>query len=109
MKKIRKMKEKIRGNFSKVVSLILGLCFLVPNYVFAAGPNYGQNFGNYALDQIFWVAVVFIAFALVGCLVKRNVVGIVVTILIGVIVLGIIKDPTGLQSVGTALWNTVKG
>ena len=105
---MKKMKEKITEKVSKVTFLLMGLLFLVPTYVFAA-PNYGQNFGNYALDQLFWIAVVFIAGALVGCVAKRNVVGIVVTLIIGVIVLGIIKDPTGLQDVGTSLWNTIKG
>ncbi len=106
---MKKIREKLSKVSIKVVTLIMGLCLLVPTYAFADGTNYGQNFGNYALDQIFWVAVVFIAFALVGCLVKRNVVGIVITILIGVVVLGVIKDPTGLQGVGTNLWNTLKG
>lgn len=101
--------KKIKENLNKILFLVAGFVFIVPTYAFADGANYGQNFGNYALEQIFYVAVVFIAISLVGCLMKRNVTGIVVTIIIGIVVVGIIKDPTGLQDMGTSLWNIIKG
>lgn len=105
---MEKIKDKIQEKLKNIVLMVLGLVFLVPTYAFAA-PNYGQNFGNYTLTQLFWVAVVFIAVALVGSLVKRNVVGIVVTIIVGAVVVGFIKDPTGFQSMGSALWSVIKG
>jgi len=100
--------KKFKENLIEIFFLVAGFVTLVPVYVFAA-PNYGQNFGKFALDQLFWVAAVILAFSLVSCLAKRNVTGIIVSIIIGVIVIGVIKDPTGLQDMGTQLWNTLKG
>ena len=114
MKKIREELDKIMlfvGLKAKLIKMFLiaaAFVLAVPNYAFA-GTNYGENFGKYALDQLFWVAVVLIAVALIGSAIKRNVVGIVVSIIIGAVVIGFIGDPTGIKTVGQDIWNTIKG
>ena len=94
--------------FRTLLAAIIGAMFMLPTYALGA-TNYGENFGKYALEQLFWVAVVIIALGLIGCIVRKNVVGIVGCIIIGVVVVGFMSDPSGIKTVGQDLWSTIKG
>lgn len=113
MRKLKDGLEKIilpvQTKLVKVISIVISLFIMIPQHYASAATNYGENFGKYALDQLFWVAIVIIALGLIGCIVKRNMVGIIGCIVIGVVVVGFMGDPDGIKSVGQDLWGTIKG
>lgn len=92
----------------RVMYLTVFVVLTMPTMAFATA-NYGENFGKWALDQLFYVVVVALALALIGCVVKRNIAGLIVTLLIGLLVIAVIKDPDGLKTIATSIWNVIKG
>lgn len=66
----------------------------------AAGTNYGENIGKWALDQLFWIAVVVSAFVLLTQAVRRSTTGIISTIIVGALVCFFIKNPTKFETIG---------
>lgn len=95
-------------NFKRIAFLTIFMVMTLPTMAFATA-NYGENFGKWALDQLFYVVVVALALALIGCVAKRNITGLIVTLLIGLLVIAVIKDPEGLKNIATAIWNVIKG
>ncbi|MFT8352890.1 hypothetical protein [Clostridium saccharoperbutylacetonicum] len=108
--KLNKIMVLLQSKANAIKLLITSIIFTViaPHAAYAS-TNYGENFGKYSLDQLFWVAIVIGAVALIGCAAKRNVVGLIGTIIICVIVVGFMADPTGVKSVGQDIWGTIKG
>lgn len=83
------------------------ICMYCSNMIFvAAGTNYGETIGKWILEQLFWVAIVVIIIALVGCLLKRAYAAGGIIILVGAIVCYFIKNPTKLSTIGDSLGNT---
>lgn len=109
-------KRQLEGNgkatqiYNKIV-----FGFLIPFMTFWANgfychaANIGENIGTWFLDQLWWVVIVIMVIVCVGCYVKRNTIGIVSTIIVGVIILFVIGAPEKLQSLGDELGNLFLG
>lgn len=95
-------KKKLRFFFACILTMIV---MVLP--AFAAG-DYGQNAGSWALDQLFWVGLIFVAVAVIRELLRKNVTGLVVTLVIGGVVLFIIKSPDKLTTIGETLYNVLQ-
>lgn len=99
----------VRENKKKLVFMRLGLfitmfCMYCSNAIISyAGTNYGENAGKWVLDQLFWVAIVFVVIALIGCLSKRAYAGGVITVVVGGLVCYFIKNPTKISAIGNSL------
>lgn len=104
-------KEKEQKRIMPGKNIVMGistLALLASNsmVVFASG-NYGQNGANWALDQIFWVALVAFIIGAVMMAAKKNMIGVVTTILVGAVVCYFIKNPTTLSDIGEKIMGVV--
>lgn len=81
------------------------MLFMMNGFYSQASTNIGENVGHWFLDQIFWVAIVAIVIVIAASAVKRNYVGVIITIIVGAVVLFLIKNPTVLQTFGEKLGN----
>lgn len=82
--------------------MILGNPMLV-----SASADYGKKAGTWLLDQIFWVGLVALAIALIGCLVKKAWVAAVITFICGGLVLFFIKDPNKAVDIATNIYTSI--
>ncbi len=82
-------------------------CFMYNGCYVHASTNFGENIGNWFLDQLLWIAIIIIIIALVGCLSKKAWIGAIGVIIGGAIVLAIIAAPDTLKTIGQNLWNIV--
>jgi len=79
--------------------------FCAVMYQFLLAANYGENFGKWGLEQCFWV-VLFLGLAAAGALiVKKNFVNAGVTVVVVAIVCFLLKNPTKVSALGTAIAN----
>ncbi|MDD3202690.1 MAG: TcpD family membrane protein [Pygmaiobacter massiliensis] len=105
----KNLKEKTTETSKKQFRFFLaGILTMVAMVLpaFAAG-DYGQNAGTWALDQLFWVGIVIVAVIVIREMLRKNVTGLVVTLVIGGIVLFVIKAPDKLATIGETLFNVV--
>lgn len=105
----RKTKLKMIAKKIVVSLATFFTCFMYNGCYVYASTNFGENIANWFLDQLFWIAVIIIAVALIGCLVKRAWIGAVIVGIGGAIVLAIIRAPGSLKTIGDNLWNIVTG
>lgn len=75
--------------------------------VFAGVENAGQNAGQWATNQIWYVALAALAFMAVKFLIKKAWVPAGVFFGVGGILLYIIKNPEKLQQIGESLFNII--
>ena len=75
--------------------------------VHAASGNYGQNAALWFLDQIFWIVLAAVVVIAAICILKKNTVGAIVTVIVGVVVLVLIKNPMILTGVGENIVNKI--
>lgn len=73
-------------------------------YVFA-GVNFAENAGNWLLDQLFWIGLIVLAIALLGCFAKKNYTGAVITGIAGAVILYFVSNPQKLYTIGEQLGN----
>lgn len=103
--------EKEQKRTMQLKNIVMGIstvALLASNsmVVFASG-NYGQNGANWALDQIFWVAIVAFIVGAAVMAAKKNTIGVVTTLLVGAIVCFFIKNPTTLSDIGEKIMSVV--
>ena len=55
---------------------------------------------QWMLDGLFWIGVCVVVFVLVQYVLKRNITGIIITVVLGAVILVIIKNPDILTSLG---------
>lgn len=96
----KKKMMRIRKVAGSLLAFIM--CFMC-NGFYSQAVNLGENAGNWFLDQIFWIAIVIIIIAIVGAAMKRNYVGLIISIIVGAVVLFFIKNPTILATLGEKL------
>ncbi|WP_324825086.1 hypothetical protein [Sinanaerobacter sp. ZZT-01] len=75
--------------------------------VFADATSVGQNFGEWAMGQIWWVALAIVAFMAVKYLIKKAWIPCGIFVLIGSMILVVIKNPEKLSSIGEAMFNII--
>lgn len=97
----------LRG--SKIIGLVLVFVMVFAIPAFAAGTNYGENFGRWLLDQIFWVGAVALAIVLIKLFILKDYTKMVVSLIVGGVVLFIIKYPDKIQTVGQTVYNIIFG
>lgn len=102
-------KTKLGSIAKKIVAALTTSlsCFMYMGCYVHASTDFGENIGNWFLDQLFWAALIIIAFALVVCLAKRAWVGAIGVVVGGAIILAIIVSPDTLKTIGQSLWNIV--
>ncbi|MCL1995515.1 MAG: TcpD family membrane protein [Defluviitaleaceae bacterium] len=96
---------KIKKNGKIISVLLMAIIFTVINSTNVFAGNFGQAVGEWFLDQLWWIGIIAIALAVIGCLVKRNWVAAVITVVAGGALLVIITQPNTLQNIGTAIAN----
>lgn len=97
----------MRGSKVIGLALIFIMIFAIP--AFADGTNYGENFGRWFLDQIFWVGAIALAVVLIKLFIARDYTKMVISLIVGGVVLFIIKYPDKIQSVGQSIYNIIFG
>lgn len=108
MNQNQNQKQDVRTKIAKAL-LTITICFscFAMNGFYAYAGNYGEKIGNWVLDQIFWVALIAIVFALVICLIKKAWVTIPIIIVVGGIVMVFIIDPKLVAEIGQTIYNSV--
>lgn len=104
------MKEntKVGKNFIKKLNqvfagLLAFVMFFMSNGFYSQAADLGENVGNWFLEQLFWLAIVAIIIVVVFAAVKRNYVGLIISIIVGAIVLWLIQNPEQLSILGEQL------
>jgi hypothetical protein len=95
----------IKGRKIKILSgLLLAITLLLTNVQLAyASTDYAKNAGTWLSNQIFWIGLIFAILALVGCIMKRNYTGAVITVLGSGIILYFIKNPEKISTIGEGI------
>ncbi|MBQ7781787.1 MAG: hypothetical protein IJ405_07185 [Lachnospiraceae bacterium] len=106
---MEKQTKKLNMRAKKVLVALATFftCFMCNGCYVYASTNFGENIGNWFLDQLFWVALCILGFLFVGCLAKKAWVAAVIIFIGGAIILVIIKAPEQLYNIGLNLWNIV--
>lgn len=71
--------------------------------------DYGKRAGSWILDQIFWIGLVFLAIALIGCLIKKAWVAAIITVLAGGLILVFIKNPSAAVDMANNIYQAIFG
>lgn len=80
---------------------VMTFCMLLWNCgICCQAANYGENVGNWLLDQFFWIGVAIIGFILVTCILKKSWTTAIITFICGGIILAVIKEPDLISTVG---------
>lgn len=79
--------------------------FMASGDIALAASSPGQNFGEWLLDQAFWIALAVIAIVLIPLIVKKNWVMVFIVMIIAAIVLVVISNPARLQTLGDMIWS----
>lgn len=96
-----------KKRFFKTVELVALMMIGSTMTVFADATNVGQNFGEWAMGQIWWVALAIIAFMALKYLLKKAWIPCGIFVLIGSMILVVIKTPEKLSSIGDAMFNII--
>ena len=101
--------KKLETRFTRVMLAVMAMCIWFNSgfYSFAGGANYAENAGEWALSQIWWIALVVIAFILLGCMLKKAWVNAVIVLVCGGCILVFIARPQLLETIGNTLVNFV--
>ena len=101
-------KEAMRERLLKVCMCITAFtCFYMCGGFYAQAGNLGESVAKWGLDQIFWVGVLIIGVALIGCLMKKAWVQAIIIFVIGAVVLFIIKNPELITKLGQGIGNQI--
>lgn len=73
----------------------------------ACATNYGQNAANVIFDNLFWVALIVIAFVVIRLFMSSNTVGMIITIIVGGVICFLLKNPTVIGDVGNNIGNVI--
>lgn len=85
-----------------VLTMLLG-AFMYNGFYCHASVNFAENAGNWLLEQLFWIGLVALAIALLGCLLKKNYVGAGITAVVGGIILYFVYNPKAIYAIGEKL------
>ena len=102
-------KTKLRMIAKKVLAALATFftCFMCNGCYVYASTNFGENIGNWFLDQIYWIALIIVAIGLIGSLIKKAWIGAIISAIGGAIVIAIIVAPEILKTIGENLLNIV--
>lgn len=107
-KRILSPEERRRNFLIRLRCFIIMICMYCSNAALVlADTNYGENAGKWVLEQLFWAAVVVVAIALIGCLLKRAFAAGGIVVVVGGLVCYFIKNPTKINSIGGSLGKVI--
>lgn len=110
---VSKGKERESGNalrrYRMGLSAVSFALLLAGSGFVSCAANYGEAIGGWLLSQLFWVALVIFAIAIIGCLVKRAWVAAGITAVCGAVILALVRNPAVLEAVGSNIVNAVLG
>lgn len=76
---------------------------------YSCAADLGKNSANWFLNQIFWVGVIVLVIALVGCIIKKAWVQGIIVFIVGVVILYLIKNPDVFETVGAQIGKLIFG
>ena len=76
---------------------------LANNAFLVAAANWGQSGATWLLGQLKWLAFAFVGISRAVSILKKNTVGVVVTLLLGALVIYFIGNPSKLEAIGNSL------
>ena len=105
---VRMMEVSMKSKKIKIMTFLMMLmCAFMARSTSIYAADIGEKAGNYVLDQVFWIILVALVIIIGLAVVKRNISGVIVTIVIGGIALYLIKNPTALETLGTTIAKTI--
>ncbi|MCI9640146.1 MAG: hypothetical protein HFE72_08525 [Emergencia sp.] len=90
-----------------IAAALLILCMTAPAFAASGELQTGKNFGEWALDQIWYIALAVCAFMIVRFLIKKAWVQMVLFIVLGALCLFLIASPESLKGIGEKLFNMI--
>lgn len=90
----------------KLAIMLVLMIILSTSVAFAAG-DWGENAGNWIMDQVWWLALAGVTVVAVKLGMKKMWVQFGAFIALSAIVLVIVKGPEKLESIGNTLWNII--
>lgn len=107
MKEKDMRKESMRRTMVKKVSATMGMTAWMAmswgNVVFA-GNSYVQNlYDGFLKENLLWIAIGVTVFAVIGCAVKKNHIGIVISLITGAIATYLVMTPEKIKDIGTLI------
>lgn len=106
-KRMEKRNLLIRVTVIAMIAVLLLLCMTMPAFAADGGLQTGKNFGEWALDQIWYVALAVCAFMIVRFLIKKAWVQMAIFIVLGALCLFLISSPESLKAVGEKLFKMI--
>ncbi len=101
-------RQKLKTVLAKVflAATLFFNCFMVDvTQVYAA--DIGKKVGEWATEQLFWIGLVILAIAVLGCLWKKAWVAMLITAIGGSIGLIVIQDPELLSGIGRSIFDAI--
>ncbi len=92
-----------------MISVSLSMMILITYGMPVQASGIAENAANYFSSELFWVGVIVVFIGLIICLVKRNIVGAISTLIFGVLILFIIANPAILKSLGNSIGSKIFG
>lgn len=74
---------------------------------YSCAADLGQKSANWFLDQLFWVGVVLLVIALIGCITKKAWTQGIIIFIVGAVILFLIKNPGIFETVGAQIGNLI--
>ena len=107
-KKMERRNMVMRAAVIAIAAVLLILCATAPTFAASSGDlQTGKNFGEWALDQIWYLALAVCAFMIVRFLIKKAWVQMVIFIVLGALCLFLISSPESLKGIGEKLFNMI--
>lgn len=101
-------KETMRVKLLRVwMGITAFTCSFMYGGFYSQASNMGEKVAKWGLDQIFWIGLLIIGIALIGCLMKKAWVQAVIIAIIGSVVLFVIKNPDVITRIGEGIGQQV--
>lgn len=87
------------------MSAAFGLFMSMGFYSCAA--ELGKKSADWFLDQVFWVGVILLIIALIGCFTKKAWIQGIIILIVGALILFLVKNPTIFETIGSEIGNLI--
>lgn len=106
-KNSEKMIDKLKASRLQLLIAAAAFNLWFNGFYCLAGANYGEDAGNWVLNQLFWFGLVAVAAILISCILKRAWIAAIITVVAGAVILAFIKNPLILSNIGQNIVDTV--
>lgn len=101
-----KMKGILKVMYFSISAFFLTLSNAIVAFA-VADTNYGKNAASVITDNLFWIAIVVVLIAVVGCAAKKNWIAALTTFIGGSVVCFFVKNPEQIANIGEAIGNAI--